>query len=156
MTSTPHALLSSTCVMSAPPYPGLDLPIESHALSTAGSAPLVKLIDYALLRRVVTTAWTKLRLLASTFELLPADRFFVGILPVDDDDSGGFHSRHSRGFNHLRNYGLGVLISTRYGSNAALRTLEIARSYIHDSIHYSSHRTYRSREHDPTAPVYRA
>lgn len=76
------------------------------------------------------------------FACLPENRFIIGVSP-DPKDVGGFHSVHARGYKDMHLYGFAVPLNPMVIGDVTIRTLELARSYMHDSIHYSQFRSYR-------------
>ncbi|MGH8906788.1 MAG: hypothetical protein ACRD0K_09790 [Egibacteraceae bacterium] len=132
-------------------------PIDSRSLSSVfRSAGVHELVDSQLFLYLITAAQSRLRSCAPTFKLLPLERFYVSTPGSNDDDSGGFHGRHARGFDYIYNFGFAALANPRNISHVEIRTLEVARSYLHDSIHASSYRTFRRRYETPDRPIYRA
>jgi hypothetical protein len=100
-----------------------------------------------------------LKKICPTFHLLDTSRIFVGILEDDDEDTGGFHSRYAKGFQYLSWYGFSVLLNKRLIENDQLITLELARNYLHDSIHAATFKSFRKMpQHllaDAKSPVFR-
>ena len=78
---------------------------------------------------------------STEFALIPEQRYFLGALT--DGDSGGFHSRFAVGYHNIFKAGLTVPLSVERTQNVALRTLELLRSYLHDSVHHSTYCTFR-------------
>ena len=75
------------------------------------------------------------------FELVPPERYFVGT--VSGADWGGFHSDKGVGYQNLFRAGFGVLLNSDIFPDRRLRTLELARNYLHDSIHHSTFCSFR-------------
>lgn len=76
--------------------------------------------------------------------LLSPDRLFVGKLPASNSDIGGFYSKKAKGFMYLDRFGWSVLLNQRkYSIKDELVTLDMARNYIHDSIHAATFRLFR-------------
>jgi hypothetical protein len=116
------------------------------------------LFDLDLFKAITNSALDNIRIYDPEFELLPLERFYVGqVDATSDTDIGGFHSKYSRGFKYLANFGFAVLLSEHYTSNSKIIALELARSYLHDCIHASTFRTIRLVPHGVSAkfPVYR-
>ncbi|WP_423735807.1 hypothetical protein [Chitinophaga caseinilytica] len=87
---------------------------------------------------------------------IPGDRYFVGV-DSREGDMGGFHGKIAGGFFFIENRALAIMLNSRFIDNPLLRQLELLKSYIHDSIHYS---TFRRISAVPPAmdvpfPVYR-
>lgn len=75
------------------------------------------------------------------FELIPASRYFIG--EVGGEDWGGFHSEKAVGYHHVFRSGFAVSLNCEKFPNPKLRTLELARNYLHDSIHHSTFCSFR-------------
>lgn len=101
-------------------------------------------IDSRLFRDLVHSAQERFWELGLMFPLLDPGRFFVGKLPDGDRDIGGFYSKKAKGFMYLYRYGWSVALNARkYAIRDSLTTLDMARNYIHDSIHAATFRSYR-------------
>lgn len=114
-------------------------------------------VNVNLFKEMVTTSELHIRRNDPNFRILPYDRYTVGIADPADIDTGGFNSRYSRGFKYLANAGYAALLNERYTKNPNLVTTELARSYLHDSIHAASFRTIRVLPEGANSkfPVYR-
>lgn len=75
-------------------------------------------------------------------KLLPPERFFVGLPTLREHGSGGFLSRYGKGFQYIQNYGLSIALVASNVS-AVVSSLELARNYLHDSVHSSTFRSFR-------------
>lgn len=96
-------------------------------------------INADLFRECVLSARESMRGRHKQFDLLPEQRFLVGF-GTNESDIGGFHSPRGAGYRYLNGTGFAVLL--RRGSRD-LRTLELARNYLHDSIHAYTFRAFR-------------
>lgn len=113
-------------------------------------------VDPLLFDDICSRAHRRLFDISNDFSLLPAHRFLVGVLRKGDEDAGGFHSRYSHGFRYFSNYGLGLILSSP-SIGMTIKTLELARTYLHDSIHASTFRSFRlmPEQTDSAFPVFR-
>ncbi len=139
--------------------PKSKLPIPSCSLAellTPLKAAAVH-IDAGLLLAATRTAHDSFTRDVPSFQLLPHSNFYCGLVPAGDPDNGGFFSRYWRGFNYIGNYGFAAVLSPGLDYGTKMRTIELARSYIHDSLHAATYRTFRRRDlHDNhPVPVYR-
>lgn len=116
------------------------------AALTAESCRLV--IDPNLFESICEGVSASLQTRFPQFTLLDPERFYVARLDEWEDDPGGFHSRFAKGFKYLYNYGFAVLLRESHIENVQLRTAEVARSYIHDSIHACTFRSFRRCDSD--------
>lgn len=110
-----------------------------------------------LFNEVISVASNKIHESDSTFQGLSFDKYVVGEVDISNLDTGGFNSKYSRGFKYLANCGFAAILNERYTSNQQIVTLELARSYLHDSIHNSSFRTIRAlpKGIESKFPIYR-
>ncbi len=109
-----------------------------HFLGSASQA----LVDPDLFVSVSAAVERHLLGKSALFARLPESRFIIGDNP-DPNDVGGFHSIHARGYKDMHLYGFAVPLNPLVVDDVAIRTLELVRSYMHDSIHYSQFRSYR-------------
>lgn len=127
-------------------------------LSTLLSHTLVRQFpfDAALFNETCNAARRSLAMIADDFSLLEPSRFIVGALAEGSHDAGGFHSQYAHGFRYFSNYGLGITLNNS-SVRPALKTLELARTYVHDSIHASTFRSFRLYFGEQTTafPVFR-
>jgi hypothetical protein len=116
-------------------------------------------MDVGLFFKVTTQAeQTIQRKYDPSFKVLPHDRYVIGEVNTEiDTDTGGFNSKYSRGFKYLSNCGYAALLNQRYTHNPQVVALELARSYLHDSLHAGTFRTIRVLPEDIYSkfPVYR-
>lgn len=117
-----------------------------------------RIFNMPLFNEVIKKAREKILEYGLTFKTLPLDRYIIGEVDAQTNvDTGGFHSRYSRGFKYLANCGFAAILSERYTTNQQVITLELARSYLHDCIHNASFRTIRVLPEgiESKFPVYR-
>lgn len=100
-------------------------------------------IDPAYFQHACDRAASHLAAIHPGLRLLPPQREIIGVPDPSSEDPGGFHSRHGQGYQDMHLYAFAMLLSPRYTASPRLNTLEVARNYIHDSIHYSQFRVYR-------------
>jgi hypothetical protein len=101
------------------------------------------MVDVTAFRDVCGYASAALRCRAHEFILLDENRFFVGVREPSDRRPGGFHDPDARGFQYIHNAGRVVAPTAIQMPHLGIRTLEIVRCYLHDSIHAASFRTFR-------------
>lgn len=87
---------------------------------------------------------------SAEFELIPDTRYFIG--NVDGNDLGGFHSRHAVGYHNVFKAGFAIPLSESEFKNRVLRTVELARNYLHDSVHHSTFCSFRRLVRRPLRP----
>lgn len=74
-------------------------------------------------------------------EVIRPERYFL--LATDPDDRGGFHAKKPGGYRHLYDAGYTNQLNPAFGLSPAQHALELARCYIHDSLHAATFRSYR-------------
>lgn len=107
-------------------------------------------IDPLLFMQIINEAETYFGAISPDYIHLPVDRYFVRI--PDPDDRGGFHGQkkynklNPGGYWCLDDYGFGTLLNPDVVPDIKLRTYELARNYLHDSMHASTFRSFRASE----------
>jgi len=76
-------------------------------------------------------------------DLIPRDRFFVAI---NGPNPTGFHSRNGRGYNYYDKNGFANVFAHNDDTDNIVQIIELFRSYLHDTIHESTYRTFRVRD----------
>ncbi len=104
-------------------------------------------IDPVLFASIVDEAFRYFQEMSPDFKLLPLDRYVVRH-PSKDDDIGGFHGKgqgnmNAGGYFCYDDMGFGTLLNKDNIPNIRLRTYELARNYLHDSMHASTFRSMR-------------
>lgn len=107
-------------------------------------------IDIKLFKKGVENFYKYQETLNEDYNFLPLDRVFVGLHKIRDDSNeaftefGGYYSKYQT-YYHLEQISLtslmGCYIPRAY--NKTLTTLELLRSYFHDSIHFNTFRSYK-------------
>jgi hypothetical protein len=87
---------------------------------------------------------------SDSFELIPYDRFYAA--KASDPDLGGFHSPIAVGYQNIFRSGCAVILNEKMIQNKTLRTIEFARSYLHDSMHHSTYCSFRMLRRAPRSP----
>lgn len=81
-------------------------------------------------------------------EVISPERYFLG-KPSSKDRLGGFHSPHSAGYHDMYRASFTVLPNSKAIKNITIRTLEVCRCYLHDSLHHSTFCSYRRFHRKP-------
>ncbi|MCB0330003.1 MAG: hypothetical protein KDD70_10075 [Bdellovibrionales bacterium] len=84
-----------------------------------------------------------LREITPSIELIPLERYWVAAVNEGSSDSGGFHSKHGMGYQYIDDYAASVLLADSITEDTLLKTLELARNYLHDSLHRSTFRSFK-------------
>lgn len=106
-------------------------------------------IDLSLFKKGIEVFYKNIENLTNDYNFLPLDRVFVGLYKSDTADRkfnefGGYYSKYQT-YYHYEQISvtslLGCYVSKEY--NKALTTLELMRSYFHDTIHFNTYRSYK-------------
>lgn len=100
-------------------------------------------IDWELFGETVREAKNGLDEIVPGVELIPLARYWLSTPNTDSADTGGFHSQYGMGYQYIDDYSASVLLAHGICDDVPVRTLELARNYLHDSIHRSTYRTFR-------------
>ena len=76
------------------------------------------------------------------FEVIDPTRYFFGI-SEKQNAIGGFHSKWSVGYHYFYHAGFVVVLNPVRVQDVRVRTIEAVRSYLHDSLHHSTFRSFR-------------
>lgn len=98
-------------------------------------------IDWKLFDAVVKEAEKYFKDIDENFSLMPRDRYLIAL--PREDSVGGFYGRPAGGYYYFNDLGFGTTLNENSAPNKTLRTLDLARSYLHDSLHASTFRTFR-------------
>lgn len=109
-------------------------------------------IDWKLFQDIIETAEKHFKTFSDQFELMPFDRYLVS--QPKDTSIGGFYGVPAGGYYYFNDLAFGTILNKENIPNKELRTLELARAYIHDSVHASTYRTFMVDENDNES-VYR-
>lgn len=110
-------------------------------------------LDRTVMEDIVTKTLTRAATIGIDVPLIPEERYFVGrVIDQTDGDAGGFHSVYGGGFDHVSFSGRTVLHRT---TSLRLRTLELARCYLHDCFHAATFKSWRWRGDTHGVPIYR-
>ena len=123
-------------------------------LSDSGTADF----DAERFRQLCEQTVERLRARWPEFKGLPFARCLVR-RQTSPEDTGGFHSAYGRGFDQFGAVSFCVTLNPSVAPNERLRTLELLRGYIHDSIHAQTFKIFRRVPVDyveASRPVYRA
>ena len=85
---------------------------------------------------------------------IAAERYYTAS-PKKAESIGGFHSPRSLGYQYWMHASFVVTLNPSLVMSEAVRTIELARSYLHDCVHHSTFRSYRRALRVP-APSRRA
>ena len=102
----------------------------------------IRNLDYGLLLDGLSRL--KERIVAVGGEAIPRERCLIAIGDSDSSSFGGFHTS-GQGYFHLEQVSVGSVCSfgTEPDLSPTLLARELLRSIAHDTVHHSSHRTYR-------------
>lgn len=117
--------------------------LRACSLADALSANGERAFDIESFESTVVAAAGALSQRSKRFRLLDPSRFFVLMLPDGADDPGGFHSAFARGFDPYHRIGIGVLLNPSSRHSPRVSAAELARSYLHDSIHAATFMSWR-------------
>lgn len=105
-------------------------------------------IEISLFKKGIEDFYRYQEAINDDFNFLPLDRIFVGLYKSESkgnfEEFGGYYSKYQT-YYHLEQISLtsflGCYINKKY--HKVLTTLELLRSYFHDSIHYNTFRSYK-------------
>lgn len=109
-------------------------------------------IDIALFKNGIEIFYKNIETLTDNYNFLPLDRVFVGLHKNNENvdkgfnEFGGYYSKYQT-YYHLEQISVTSLLGCYIGKeyNKALTTLELLRSYFHDTIHFNTFRSYKLR-----------
>lgn len=108
-----------------------------------------KFIDYGVFLDIVGQANDYIkRDWSVSYLAIPYDRYLAG-LTMDGNGIGGFHDKRSFGYHFYYAAGFVLLLNPILVSNKFVRTIELARSYLHDCVHHSTFRGFRRKDNFP-------
>ncbi len=128
--------------------------LESSTLEDLRSRPATfrLAIDLDVLDALLDRAQANVRSRWLNFELFPPERYFV--LAPPGSEVGSFYSPRSIGFRYLPFY---AATATLGGwATPQERAVDLARAYLHDSIHAATRRVFRYSEAAARGGVYRS
>jgi hypothetical protein len=107
-------------------------------------------IDTTLFKKGIENFYKYQEALNEDYNFLPLDRVFVGLHKINGkpnekfDEFGGYYSKYQT-YYHLEQISLTSLMGCYVSGNyhKTLTTLELLRSYFHDSIHFNTFRSYK-------------
>jgi len=100
------------------------------------------LVDLDCFEEVVATAASAIRAShGSEFKLIAPERYYVA--SPSAHDIGGFHSPLSVGYSTLWRAASAVALNVGIVPSARVRAVELARTYLHDSLHHSTFCSFR-------------
>ena len=110
---------------------------------------LQELIDYNVLINIINQANDIIiNKYSDCYHPIAHDRYLIGLV-MDDTSIGGFHDAKSFGYHFYYAAGFVLLINPKLVKNRLIRTVELARNYIHDCLHHSTFRSYRRKDKFP-------
>ncbi len=109
-------------------------------------------IDWALFRKAVSEATEHFKNISFEFNFIPLDRYYVS--KPAQGNIGGFYGAPRGGYFYFNDVGFTTTLDEQQVSSTELRTLELARNYLHDGIHASTYRTFAYKD-DAITPVFR-
>jgi hypothetical protein len=84
---------------------------------------------------------------SDSYHSITYDRYLIGF--AMDDGMGGFHDERSFGYHFYYSAGFVLLMNPGIVKNKMVRTVELARNYLHDCLHHSTFRSFRRRDNFP-------
>jgi hypothetical protein len=97
--------------------------------------------DYAFFETAVEIAAAFVRTRLPGFASLRWQSYLVADA-VESSGLGGFHGRCGVGFQYESNFGFSELLNRAWVPDSRIRALELARNYVHDSIHAATFRSF--------------
>lgn len=106
-------------------------------------------IDLRLFKKGIEIFYKNIENLTNDYNFLPLDRVFVGLYKSENAEEkfsefGGYYSKYQT-YYHYEQISvtslLGCYVIKEY--NRILTTLELLRSYFHDTIHFNTYRSYK-------------
>lgn len=98
-------------------------------------------IDWDLFTQVVQGAEHYYCQKFPEFKLVPEERYYV--TPPETGTLGGFFGKPLGGYYYMDDVGFTTYLDSAQVPNKTLRTMELARNYLHDCLHYSTFKEYR-------------
>lgn len=109
---------------------------------------LKDLIDYDVFLDIINQAnGLIMNDYSGAYHSIAYDRYLVGV--AMDDGMGGFHDERSFGYHFYYSAGFVLLMNPGIVKNKIVRTVELARNYLHDCLHHSTFRSFRRRDNFP-------
>ena len=115
----------------------------SSPLSTFLGRGGTERINSILFKRIVSDAENQLKHIDARFDFIDTKRYYI-CENNDPGDIGGFHGQRKGGYLYIHNIGMSHLLRRSEIHNYDIITLELAKNYIHDSIHASTFRSIRT------------
>ena len=101
-------------------------------------------VDWALFDRIIVQAEAHFKSIDPKFCLMPLDRYII--MRPNEGSNGGFYGRPVGGYYYKNDLAFGTVLNEKVVPNMALRTIELARNYLHDSIHSCTFKSFRMDE----------
>ena len=119
------------------------------APSRLGDATVASGIDQGLFQQIVSesVAWCRTQYGVS-MDPVPPSRYLT-IETSDASDIGGFHGHASVGYQYWYHAAFVPMLSN--SMSKTIRTIELARSVVHDALHHSTFRSFRRAIRKPAA-----
>ncbi len=99
-------------------------------------------VDWKLFKTVTHEAERHFKSIDRKFSLVQEERYLM--TKANEDSIGGFYGQPSGGYYYMNDLGFGTILNEDLVPSKKLRTLEFARSYLHDSLHSCTFRTFRA------------
>lgn len=125
--------------------------LSDGALSLSEIIQAESLIDKEMFYRIVGKADAVLREeFHQDIILMARERYFLGC-PKADDHFGGFHSPRAVGYQDMYQAAFSIQPNVKYIKSKIVRTLEVVRCYLHDSMHHSTFCSYKRVRRTPVS-----
>jgi len=98
-------------------------------------------IDWKLFEKATKEAEKYFQSIDPNFSLMPHNRYLIS--QPNAKNIGGFYGRPVGGYYYFNDLGFSTTLDKNVVPNKKLRTLELVRNYLHDSMHSSTYRTFR-------------
>jgi hypothetical protein len=99
-------------------------------------------LDVDLFYDLVACTTAHIRETTDLFSPMQYERYFVW-LPLGDGELGGFHTSRPGGYWYFSDVARTTILNPTYVMGRGVRTLELVRSFLHDSLHRETFRTFK-------------
>jgi hypothetical protein len=97
--------------------------------------------NYDLFRAAIDQGTRNAQRIFSGHAPLERRSFMVGKVN-EPGDMGGFHSKYGIGFQYISHFAFSSVLNPAFASDPDVRALELARCYLHDSVHAGTYRSF--------------
>jgi len=107
------------------------------------------LIDWPLFDEIIGAGLAHFKQYSDRVELIPEDRYMIARPPSGSDNIGGFYGeplgelKTPGGYYSNQDIGFATILNPEILQDRTLRTVELARGYLHDCLHATTFRTFR-------------